>query len=426
MNPHRLAYGFAYDFPWVMIVEGTTLAAFAFSRESKKVPLNTTTALWIFFVLWMSVTTLFALHPQPAQAEWSQTMKTQVLAVISLMMLTSRERITYLVWIIALSLGFYGVKGGLFSLLTGGQYRVWGPPASFIYGNNEIALALVTVLPLIRFLHLEVQDKRVKLGLLGAIGLCALAALTSFSRGALLASAAMAAMLWFKSGRNKLGSLIIIGLLGATFLSFMPAEWWERMGTIGSYQEDASAMGRINAWSFAINLASDRLMGGGYQAFAPDLFLRYGPDPLDWHDAHSIYFQVLGEHGWPGLLLFLGLGASVMLGARRIEVRTRNVPELRWMHSLAAMLQVCLVGFAVGGAFLTLAYFDLLYHLIAIVLALGALSTQQLAALPKPAATESVPAKRGVGPPPPDASSPQPVAAEGRRRRYRFRGGAVD
>jgi probable O-glycosylation ligase (exosortase A-associated) len=151
-------------------------------------------------------------------------------------------------------------------------------------------------------------------------------------------------------------------------LTFMPDAWYERMATIGDYQQDASALGRLNAWEFAWNLAVERpLIGGGFNTFTPDLFLLYAPNPLDFHDAHSIYFEVLGEQGFVGLVLFLLLMFMTMFMGGRIIRRCRKIPELHWARNLAAMLQVSIVGYAVGGAFLGLAYFDLYYCLIAMM-----------------------------------------------------------
>jgi probable O-glycosylation ligase (exosortase A-associated) len=149
----------------------------------------------------------------------------------------------------------------------------------------------------------------------------------------------------------------------------MPQKWFERMETIRNYREDQSAMGRINAWGFAYNLARDRpFVGGGYEAFRAELFAYYAPDPEDVHDAHSIYFEVLGEHGFVGLFLFLGLGLLVWRSCSWIRRQARGDPELEGFSDLARMTQVSLVGYAVGGAFLGLAYFDLYYNLVGIVI----------------------------------------------------------
>jgi probable O-glycosylation ligase (exosortase A-associated) len=123
-------------------------------------------------------------------------------------------------------------------------------------------------------------------------------------------------------------------------------------------------MGRINAWQFAWNLASDRPIGGGFRAFTPALFLRYAPDPSNYHDAHSIYFQALGEQGFPGIVIYMTLMIASLLRMQRLRALTRGQPQFKWVRDLAEMLQCSIVGYALGGAFLTVAYFDLYYYLV--------------------------------------------------------------
>jgi putative inorganic carbon (hco3(-)) transporter len=379
MNPHRLAYGFAFTFPWVMIVAITTMVALVFSREEKRIPWSATTALWVMLIVWMNITTVFALNPVAAHAEWLRTMKVHLLTLVTLVLMTDRSRIEALVWVIALSIGYYGIKGGLFSLLTGGQYRVWGPDGTLIGGNNELALALVMILPLMRYLQLTARHRYVRIGLIVAMGLTALAILTTFSRGALLGASVMGMFLWWKAKRGKLAMLMALLVLVPAILAFMPETWYERMSTITTYQQDTSAMGRINAWWFAYHVAEDHpIVGGGFDVFSPQWFRVYAPDPNDWHDAHSIYFEVLAEHGFVGLALFLALGASTFLAARRIERRAAAAPELAWAGELSSAVQVSIIGYAVGGGFLTLANFDLYYHLMAIVILLTPLVERQL------------------------------------------------
>lgn len=139
------------------------------------------------------------------------------------------------------------------------------------------------------------------------------------------------------------------------------------MNTIQTYQQDGSAMGRINAWHLAFNIANHRITGAGFEAYTPETFALYAPDPLDIHVAHSIYFSVLAEHGYIGLCLFLGIWLSTLGIAKQIRKETRHDKELLWLFHLAGMCQVALVGYAVGGAFLSLAYFDLPYNIMVIL-----------------------------------------------------------
>lgn len=126
-------------------------------------------------------------------------------------------------------------------------------------------------------------------------------------------------------------------------------------------------MGRINAWQMAFNLANDQLFGGGFDVWTKSLFAIYAPNPNDVHAAHSIYFQVLGEHGYVGLILFLSIWFLAFQTAGRIRKISRDRTETQWLYHLAGMCQVSLVGYAVGGAFLSLAYFDLPYNILVIL-----------------------------------------------------------
>jgi probable O-glycosylation ligase (exosortase A-associated) len=367
MNPHRLCWGFAATFPFAAITAGVTVAALFISGEPKRIPWTRETLLLMLFVLWMSFTTLFALNPQGAWPYWNQTIKIQFMTFLTLMAMTSRWSLQALVWVIVLSLGYFGVKGGIFAVLTGGNYMVQGPEDTFIGGNNEIALALVMVLPLMRYLQLVSENKKLRMALGAAQALTATAVLATYSRAGFLALAVVGLLLLLKSRRKIVLGLAVAAII-PLLLAFMPQKWFDRMHTINKYEQDASAMGRINAWGFAWNLASDRpITGGGFKAFTRELFHTYAPDPDNHHDAHSIYFQVLAEQGFPGLIMFLGLGCLTWRTGSWVTRHTKELPDLQWAGDLSAMTQVSMAGYAVGGAFASLAYFDLPYHLLAIV-----------------------------------------------------------
>ncbi|MDZ7752508.1 MAG: putative O-glycosylation ligase, exosortase A system-associated [Gammaproteobacteria bacterium] len=370
MNPHRLAYGFAYSFPWAQVVALATLVSLLINREEKKFPITGLTVVWLLFLVWMGITTVMAAYPDQAFDQLIKVAKIQLITLITVLVMYKPERIQMLVWTIALSIGFYGIKGGVFTIATAGAHRVWGPEGSFIWGNNEIALALLMVLPLFYFMRDMVENKWLRQGLLLCMLLMAVSAIGSQSRGALLAGFSVLFFFWLKSQSKFLTGIAGVTLTVLVFL-FMPQSWHDRMGTIQTYQEDRSAMGRISHWEAAVNLANDRLFGGGYDALLrSDMFYRYANDPTYHVDAHSIYFEVLGDHGWIGLALFLLLGYIAFRTAGRLIRVTRGVEELSWVNTLARMLQVSLVAYATGGAFLGLAYFDLFYHIVAILVLL--------------------------------------------------------
>ncbi|QDG69717.1 putative O-glycosylation ligase, exosortase A system-associated [Janthinobacterium tructae] len=368
MNPHTQAWGFATHLPFAFIIAIATMLSLVMTREPKSLPLTPVSVLLLLFVGWMNVTAPFALLPEASWVQWNKVMKIMLMSFVIMMVIRTRRDIVRLIWVLVGSIGYYGVKGGIFTIRSGGTERVWGPEDTFIGDNNALALALIITIPLMYYLQQNTDKRWLRHGLSAAMLLSALAALGSYSRGGLLAIAAMGLFMWLKSDRK----LVLGALLGAVaplLLAFMPERWTERMDTINTYQDDVSAMGRLNAWRMAWNLARDRFLGGGFDVSDAAIFARYAPNPMDVHAAHSIYFQVLGEHGFVGLLIYLALGVATWRTAAVIIRRTRGQPELRWAHGLATMSQASLIGFAVGGAFLSLLYFDMPYYLMAALIA---------------------------------------------------------
>lgn len=353
MNPHRLCYTFMFDMPVVMIVALATLIGMLNSKEAKRMVWSREIVVLVFFVLWMAVTTTQAVRPQLAWLQFEKVVKIQILTVMTLLLLTSRERVHILIWVIVLSLGFYGIKGGIFTVVNGGVYRVQGPLGTFIGGNNELALALVMTIPLMRYLQLHEQNRLIRMGMSACILLTVLATVGSQSRGALVGLVVTGAIFWIKS-RRKLATAVLMAIAGFVVVSTMPSAWFERMHTIETYEEDASAQGRLRAWQFAIDVANERPLGGGFEVFAGKT------------DAHSIYFEILGEHGWVGLGIFLTLLSFTWLRCGTIIRQAKKRSDMLWARDLAAMIQVSLVGYMSAGAFLGLAYFDYIYHLIAV------------------------------------------------------------
>lgn len=378
MSPHRLTWSAAFDFRFSVVVGAVLLVSVAVSREPKRMIWTPLTIIWVLFFFWTWLTTQFAFFPEDAALEWSRWWKINLTSFITLLVMQSRQRLHLLVWVIALSLAFYGVKGGVFGILTGGANMVYGPEGSFIGDNTSIGLALIMALPLVRYAQLEATRKWVRLALTATMILTAVAILATQSRGALLGILGMVAFLVMKSP-SRLRAMLLVAVLAPTLFFFMPSSWHEKMGTISSYEEDGSALGRINAWWFAFNLAKDRpIVGGGFRTFDETLFQKYAPNPEDVHDAHSIYFEIMAEQGFIGFFLFMTLGILAFFTARWTIKQARARPDLSWAVNMAAMIQVSLVGYAIAGAFLGLAYFDLVYHLLAILVVLRHLVAQAL------------------------------------------------
>ena len=371
MNPHRFTWGFAYSMPFAQIVALSMLfAMLVHVRKLNPLPTDRVSILLVLFVLWFGVSPLFSFHPDREWDLWLRAFKIQFMVLVSLLLIKERRHLHWLTWVLALSVGFFGIKGGAFTILTAGAHRVWGPAQSFIADNNTLALAMIMVVPLFRYLQLHSENKWVRIGCVAAMLLCVVSVIGSHSRGAFLALAGMSFFLFTKSRKKGLIGVAVLLALPIAW-QFMPENWTERMASIKTYSEDASAMGRINAWWVAWNVAVDRFpIGGGFAVDTAAVFQRYAPDPTNIKVAHSIYFQILGEHGFVGLTLFMMVFGFAWLNGGWVMRATKGKPELLWAYDLASMCQVSLVGYAVGGAFLNLTYFDLPYYIVVILIML--------------------------------------------------------
>jgi len=368
-SPHRYGWDYAYDFQLAMITGLTTLGGMVLNWRQVRFPVNTVTVLLVLLPLWMTVTLLFALEPQQAHERWVEVMKTFFFVLVAASLLHTKKQIESFLWVIVLSIAFYGVKGGIFTLVSGGGLRVYGPPGdSFLSDNNAIGAALIMVIPLLHYLGTTVSWRWVKLGMLGAMLLSAVAVLGTQSRGAFVGLLAMAAFLWLKS-KSKLLSGAILLVCAVALIDFMPEQWLARMHSIQNYQQDTSALGRINSWTMLLNIANDRITGAGFEPYEPRTFAMYAPDPDAVHSAHSIFFQMLGEHGYIGLALFLALGFASWATARNLVKGSQHRQEFAWAGALGRAMQVSIVGFAVAGMFVNIAYWELVYYEIIILMA---------------------------------------------------------
>lgn len=366
MNPHRLTYGFAYSFPFAELIAGVTLISLLTGKQERLSIWSRETVVLLLLIIWVCITTAFAASPEGAQHQLDRFLKIQVFTFLTVLLISDKEKLDRLVWIIVVSIGFYSLKGGLFTILSGGANRVYGPEGSFIGENNALALATLMTVPLMWYLYSQARARWLQLGLLAGMFLSAASILGSQSRGAFIGIITIGVFFWLKSRKKALATLIIL-LVSTLVMTFMPSSWWERMETMKTYQQDSSAEGRLIAWRFAWNVGNHRLLGGGANMFESDeLRQQFSPDPSSYHDLHSIYFEMQGEQGWIGFILFITLGLMTWFRCSRITRETKSVPELHWAADLALMIQVSLIGYATAGAFLGLAYFDYPYDLVAL------------------------------------------------------------
>jgi len=394
-NPHRFTWGFAYNFPVSTVVAIPTLLGLLFSREKNHKIFERETLLLLAFWAWVTITYINAVHV-PIFADHLDDAKLRLVAVSKVFLMTfviillvnSRKKLEYLFLVTALSFGALAIKGMVFGVRTQGEFRVWGPPDSFVYDNNDLGLALNMTLPIMFFMARETSSRWLRRSLWVCFFASILAVILTYSRGALLGMGVVLGALSLKSRRKLLAGLML-AVFAFLIITFAPAAWMDRMDNFLHGKVDESAQGRLNAWHFALALASQYpITGGGFETFTPELFERFTPQ-LRFAGPHSIFFQTLGEQGFVGLALFLSLLGSCFYSLWRIRRRVRGDPSFGWITNYSNMLQLSLVAYIASGAFLPRAYFDLWFQLAAATVLLKILYRQESRSVSAPETLKS-------------------------------------
>jgi probable O-glycosylation ligase (exosortase A-associated) len=409
MNPHKLAWGFARSLPFALIVAlATTLGVVLQKRDRQPIPWTPLTAalavLWAHFTL----TTFFAWYPEAAWAHWQKVSKILLFTFLTLLYFQDRTRLRYLFLVIALSVGFYGLKGGIWSILTGGHHRVYGPDNTLLGSNNAVGLALNMTLPLLFYLARDEPRRWLRWLMRAMFWFSIPAILFTYSRGALLGLLVVLPLVLLKGRRNVLlglASVAVLALAVAWVGDMVPQAWWNRMGTIVSYEADGSARGRLDAWWVATQIAlAYPVTGGGFWGLANrQTYAMYGLEAS--RSAHSIYFSMLGDHGFLGLGIFLFLLFGSLWTLFRLRWSLAGVPDAAWYVRSSLMLEASLIAYMVSGAFISEAYFDLFYHLVACTALLRAIARREVlaraaaapAARPRRAWVPAAPLPRSAG-----------------------------
>lgn len=384
MNPHQFCYGFANSLvPWSEMVAITTISGFVLTRDRKPFIWCRESILMATLWIWFTITTLFSWYPEDAWLHLERFSKIALMTLLAIPLIQDRARLRWVLMVIAGSLGFYGFKAGLFVIATGGNYMVFGAPGeTFVSANNTIALALNMCLPLFWYLRKDETRPWLRHALLATFWLSAIAVPFAYSRGGVLGLGCVLSMVFARS-RQRGVALPMLGLLAVLLFTLAPEKWVERMHTIETYEQDASAMGRLTAWRVGYEIANDSpLFGGGFWVFNhTETFQKYAPEYNHFIDAHSLYFNLLGEHGYVGLGLFIFLVLMTFGNVIFMCQVGRQYKELSWVSDYAYMLGTGIVAYLVTGAFLSVSYFDLAWNLFALVIVLKEIVRRELETL---------------------------------------------
>jgi putative inorganic carbon (hco3(-)) transporter len=370
MNPHAYAWGFIRTLPAYQILFLVVLFATLFTKDKQPLPkdwrIPTFVILWIYFCI---TTTQAYVQEYALDKLWLVT-KIYLPFYFTLVLINSRKKLLYLIATIAASLGIIASKGGIFAITRGFSYRVYGPPATQFEENNAFAVATLMCIPLLILCYREISNKYIKYMIVLAIPLCVSSAISSWSRGALLSLGVLALIMLWHSKRKYL--VVPLMLVGVYFVAQqLPDEWYNRMNTIQTYEDDSSAMGRIEVWKDGLeHTLQHPFVGAGFDGWRAVTRAQ-----LDWHNS---FVEMFSEHGFIAFGIWLSLIIGTLLSLTRLPVQTRGIPGMEWVTNYCHMIRASLLLYMSGTMFLGLSYWDILYHLIFISVLVKKFALQEL------------------------------------------------
>lgn len=394
ISPQYFLFSFMGELRYGLIFAVITLFLMVFGKKSLPGRFQSTRTgnLLLLFLTHASLCAAFAYSPNPLNGEvYFNLAKTLVYVLLMPLLVNDRTRLHAMLIMIALGVGFQGVQEGVKFLVTGGAYPVNGIPSTMLSDNNHFAMGINMGIPILFYLYQYSEKKWVKFGFLLAMLITVAAVVGTRSRGGFIALSMIGVFLVMGS-RHKLLSLVLVLLGGGLVLLLGSESWLERISSIKEAGEDISFMGRVASWNVNTAIAmANPLFGGGFHVTnmawiwhifdsSHGLFSISG----EYHSetgraAHSIYFEVLGDMGFAGFLIFIAILINAIVTRFEITRMCKTAgQELVWARDMADAMMISLLAYMVGGAGVSLGYYDLLY-IIAILLELLKRTIQQRA-----------------------------------------------
>lgn len=387
--PNGWVYGAASSLRYNLVFAIVGFISYAAYRYKPKFELGRIGVLVLLFFAWTTISSITTIgNPDITWEFWNRLFKIVMLFLFVLLTVKDKLHIDFLLWCVVLSVGFFANLESLKYISSGGGHKIVGMTGHVLGDRNELSLSFVMTLPLCYYLLNEYGKRSifVRLGLLGTMVLLVVGVIGTQSRGGFVALLALGGYLFLKSDRKILMTILITGLVFG-LSQIVSSDWSSRIDTIATANEDESFMGRVTAWKLSFIMAAQHpLFGGGFRSleyfpvwkelskdfFSYPWFYTGDALPSETHAraAHSVYFQVLGDHGFGGLLLYVSCLATSFFTAGRVARRARNSNAEPWIATVATMIQLSIFAFGLGGAALSLAYFDLIFALFGLVVVL--------------------------------------------------------
>lgn len=394
LTPANYLYGFMQDvrFNFIFAAIALSLLVLGKTRLSKeKVTLSWAHWLIIIFFIHANLTYFFGFTPNPLAAErYENFIKGFAFVLAVPFFVKDRYGIYAILIMIALGLGLHGVVEGLKFIVSGGVHQVSGVGNSSLNDNNLFALGMVIVLPILLFFFNTLREKYARYAALSASVLTILTIIATNSRGGFLAMSVLGVWYFIASRRKGFAALaLVVGVV--LVFSMAPDSWFERVSTIGTASDDQSFMNRVAAWRVSLSIGmSNPIFGGGFSAvqnfwiwdqykdmssiFAIDMSL------YSAKAAHSIYFQVIGDMGFVGLALYLFMFYSAHFNRKciRSKIKKSGRTDMVWAVDMADTMFLSLFAFMVGGAGVSLPYYEIIFILIGLLATLNTIVDKKI------------------------------------------------
>jgi probable O-glycosylation ligase (exosortase A-associated) len=393
VSPQRLSYYLLNSIPISAIAFALTAGAWLLVDKKADSRFSVRQALMIALLGWCAWTTSHADFPVEAATKWNWVWKALVFAIFLPLTLRTRLRMEALALIMCLCAGSIIITGGIKTVLSGGGYGVLNlmiDDNSGLYEGSTISTVAIAIIPLILWLthHGTIfpPDRRVKIFAWALCFACLLIPIGTETRTGLLCILLLGGLMLLHMKRRILyGGLLAVAALAA--IPFLPASFTSRMNTIEGYQSDESASTRLAVWQWTWAYARDHPNGGGFDAYRGNSF-RYestklvGEGNMQTADRqiivdkgrayHSAYFEMLGEQGYIGFLIW-ALIHAISLGRTewiRRHYQRRGEPRTAWVAPLALALQQGHLVYLLGALFIGIAYQPFIFMLLALQIGL--------------------------------------------------------
>lgn len=377
--PSYWLYGFASSYSYNTMFALSTMLGYLFYKRKPEFKVNIIFIFVLLFFIQTTITSFYALAPSfIVWGDWENFSKVILFFIFTSLIIRSRNQFNFFIWAIVLSISFMGFVEGLKYISSGGYHHIKGPSGNILSDNNHMAVALCMTLPLISYLIPETNEKLIKNGLRVMFVICIIAILGTYSRGGFIGLVIVLGYFLLKT-QHKIKGIITIVFVGILASVYVSSSWINRMDSIDNPMDSGSFTTRINSWKIHTLMALDRpfvgggfkgaLMGEQWRRLAVDIdkfdFIPTPPPGNKGWAAHSIYFQALGDQGFPGLFLFLSIIFLCFMKLTSIEKYYLNLGSKEdWHSNLAKMIKVSLMAYCVAGAAVSLAYVELLYAIL--------------------------------------------------------------